>query len=229
MEWRQFLTQLADENIKNLKDLKDLSSSNVPTEATVRKTFIESFPELHGVADNPFKGDKTKEAQQTLIYKCFEQVCPELKNKRKGKWQILRDWLNDEFTKLTSPQKKSQFRANEPLPSIPVWHGRELLLAQLEEFLKESTLRVLVLLGRGGIGKTSLAIKLMEKIAPQYQQVFYFRVREGTSLNDFVALVLGQEALAGETVEAKILETLRCFQQSTLLILDNLEDGLHPG
>ncbi|PZO37309.1 MAG: hypothetical protein DCF19_19210 [Pseudanabaena frigida] len=223
MEWREFLAQLADENIKNLKDL----SSNVPT-ATVRKTFIESFPERHGVADNPFKGDKTKEAQQTLVYKCFEEVCPDLKAKSKGKWQVLRDWLNDEFASLSSPQKKDRFRANEPLPSIPVWHGRELLLTQLQEFLKEATLRVLVLLGQGGIGKTSLAIKLMEKIAPQYKQVFYFRVREGKSFDDLVALVLGQEALADQTVEAKILEILRCFQQPTLLVLDNLEDGLHP-
>jgi tetratricopeptide (TPR) repeat protein len=224
MEWQEFLTKLANEYIKNLKDL----DPKAPNESTVRKTFIESFPAYQDVLENPFKDVKAKAAHQTLIYRCFESDCTELVKRTRDKWEVLRDWLNDKFASLSSPQKKDRFRANEPLPSIPVWHGRELLLTQLEEFLKESTLRVLVLLGQGGIGKTSLAIKLMEKIAPQYKQVFYFRVREGTSFNDFVALVLGQEALAGETVEAKILEMLRCFQQTTLLILDNLEDGLHP-
>ncbi|WP_271254213.1 tetratricopeptide repeat protein [Pseudanabaena sp. Chao 1811] len=225
MEWREFLTQLADENIRNLKDL----NSNAPTEATVRKTFIESFPEHHGVADNPFKGDKTKEAQQTLVYKCFEKVCPDLQDKRKGKWQILRDWLNDEFSSLSSHQKKDQVRANEPLPSIPVWHGREELLTQLQELLKESALRVLVLLGQGGIGKTSLAIKLMEKIKPQYQQVFYFRVREGTSFDDLANLILGDLQANFPKVENKIYGILQCLEKERcLLVLDNLEEILQP-
>ncbi|WP_434686824.1 tetratricopeptide repeat protein [Pseudanabaena minima] len=225
MEWREFLTQLADENIRNLKAL----SSNAPTESIVRKTFIESFPEHHGVADNPFKDNKTKEAQQTLVYKCFEQVCHDLKDKSKGKWQILRDWLNDEFTKLNSPKKKDRFRANEPLPSIPVWHGREVLLTQLQNFLKESTLRVLVLLGQGGIGKTSLAIKLMEKIVPQYKQVFYFRVREGTSFDDLANLLLGNLQANFPKVEDKIYGILQCLEKERcLLVLDNLEEILQP-
>jgi tetratricopeptide (TPR) repeat protein len=225
MEWQEFLTKLANEYIKNLKDLEP----KAPNESTVRKTFIESFPAYQDVSGNPFKDVKAKAAHQTLIYRCFESDCTELVKRTRDKWDVLRDWLNDEFTQLNSPQKKDRFRANEPLPSIPVWHGRELLLTQLQESLKESTLRVLVLLGQGGIGKTSLAIKLMEKIAPQYRQVFYFRVREGTSFDDLANLLLGDLQANFPKVEDKIYGILQCLEKERcLLVLDNLEEILQP-
>ncbi|OYQ64537.1 hypothetical protein B9G53_11445, partial [Pseudanabaena sp. SR411] len=225
MEWQEFLTRLANEYIKNLKDL----DPKAPNESTVRKTFIESFPAYQDVPENPFKDVKAKAAHQTLIYRYFESDCTELVKRTRDKWDVLRDWLNDKFASLSSPQKKDRFRANEPLPSIPVWHGRELMLTQLQEFLKESTLRVLVLLGQGGIGKTSLAIKLMEKIAPQYKQVFYFRVREGTSFDDLANLILGDLQANFPKVEDKIYGILQCLEKDRcLLVLDNLEEILQP-
>lgn len=54
----------------------------------------------------------------------------------------------------------------EGFPAIPVWQGRDELLTQLTAKLHQwnHRLNVLALVGQGGIGKTSLAVKLLETI-----------------------------------------------------------------
>ncbi|MEH2449636.1 MAG: tetratricopeptide repeat protein [Nostoc sp.] len=127
-----------------------------------------------------------------------------------------------------------------------MWKGRDELLQQLQAKLLqlENPPKVLALIGQGGIGKTSLAVKLLEALGINFQSriltdcpyecVIYFKAQEGTSFNDVAEFLLidGLGIQTAETLKtadekiAKIIEGLA--QTRTLVVLDNLESILQP-
>ena len=120
--------------------------------------------------------------------------------------------------------------SNQTLPAIPVWHGREDLLKTLQEALQEAMLRVLVLMGQGGIGKTSLAVKLLEAIQGDYEQTYFLKVQEGSSFDDLATLVLGDLRVNCKTDDESICAIANLFsKQRCLLVLDELEKILKAG
>lgn len=122
--------------------------------------------------------------------------------------------------------------------------GRDRLLEDLRDELLVQRRKVLVLVGQGGIGKTSLAVKLLEACGVEvrtqrltsacaFGRVVYVRVQEGLSFDGVVSeLARGLEVslsdgmLPGQTIDALIggLQRSHC-----LLVLDNLEDLLAAG
>ena len=120
--------------------------------------------------------------------------------------------------------------SNQTLPAIPVWHGRENLLKTLQEALQEPMLRILVLMGQGGIGKTSLAVKLLEAIQGDYEQTYFLKVQEGSSFDDLATLVLGDLRVNCKTDDESICAIANLFsKQRCLLVLDELEKILKAG
>jgi hypothetical protein len=130
---------------------------------------------------------------------------------------------------------------SEQIRQVPLWVGQDELLAELKDDLLHRRRKVLVLVGQGGIGKTSLAVKLLEAcgvdggmLSPDcgYERVLYLRVQEGMSFDGVMSLVrqgldLGLEGLPPSQRIDRVIGALQ--EQRHLLVLDNLEDVLRLG
>ena len=88
---------------------------------------------------------------------------------------------------------------------------------------------MITLLGIGGIGKTSLAARLAQQIAPAFDAVIWRSVRNapplGTLLQDLVPFLSQQQDL--EPNLARLMHWLR--SRRGLIVLDNIETLLSPG
>jgi tetratricopeptide (TPR) repeat protein len=154
------------------------------------------------------------------------------------------------------PDKSIRVAVSQMPESVPVWKGRDELMAKLTAKLVQilpdgsSPPKVLAIVGQGGMGKTSLAIKLVEGLgmnwqhsvsqagksflAGGYECVMYFKVQEGTSFDDVAGFLLREGlgipgAAELKKPEEKIAKIMMGLQQTRcLLVLDNLEDILHP-
>jgi tetratricopeptide (TPR) repeat protein/transcriptional regulator with XRE-family HTH domain len=145
----------------------------------------------------------------------------------------------------STPATDKKVALHEAIPAVPVWKGRDELLNDLKTKLlqPETPPKVLALIGQGGIGKTSLAVKLLEAIGVNlssrtvttdcpYQCAMYFKTKEGTSFDevaDFL-LIYGLDFKTAEplkTADEKIAKIIAGFTETRcLLVLDNLESVL---
>ncbi|MEG4057680.1 MULTISPECIES: tetratricopeptide repeat protein [unclassified Microcoleus] len=156
-----------------------------------------------------------------------------------------------------APPDKPRVAFSQLPDSIPVWKGRdelvENLTAKLVQILPDGTSppKVLAIIGQGGMGKTSLAVKLAEALGVNWQKsvfqkgeslpggdykcAMYFEAKERMSFDDVAGFLLRSEGLgiqAAEvlkTADEKIAKIMAGLQQTRcLLVLDNLESILHP-
>ncbi|OLP15872.1 hypothetical protein BST81_23900 [Leptolyngbya sp. 'hensonii'] len=120
-------------------------------------------------------------------------------------------------------------------PDIPVFYGRTEELTTLKTWLLQDKCRLVALLGMGGIGKTTLAVKLVESLENQFEVVLWRSLLNATPLEeiltDWIKVLSGQqETQFPENLEAA-LARLRHYLQSRrcLLILDNVETIFSSG
>ncbi len=119
-------------------------------------------------------------------------------------------------------------------PAVPAIQGRAPELAALECWVQQERCRLILLLGEGGIGKTTLAAKLAHDLAPAFPAVYWRSLRAAPPAEDWlagaIAAVSTAQAVLPHGLEARLgllLELLR--ERRALLVLDNLETVLEPG
>jgi hypothetical protein len=117
---------------------------------------------------------------------------------------------------------------------VPALQGRWEELALLAGWVREASCRVVQVLGAGGIGKTTLAVRLARELAPEFPVLSWRSLRNAPAAEEWLAGVIGSlsasRALPPESLEARLdlaLALLR--EQRVLLVLDNLETILEPG
>jgi WD40 repeat protein/transcriptional regulator with XRE-family HTH domain len=119
-------------------------------------------------------------------------------------------------------------------PEVSSFYGREAELALLTDWLLAQRCRVVSLLGLGGIGKTLLAARLAQMVAPHFERAYWRSLRDAPPTGEWLAGAIGflsdqqvvPPAADAERLAAllELLRTRRC-----LLVLDNFETLFEPG
>ena len=103
--------------------------------------------------------------------------------------------------------------------------GRRDELAEIRDRLADGSVRLLTLTGPGGTGKTTLAIKVAEELAPRFPGSVSFVDLSGARDTNAVLVAIARSVGLGEIIdrplEDELVDSLR--NRQVLLVLDNFE------
>ncbi|WP_242060045.1 NB-ARC domain-containing protein [Oscillatoria sp. FACHB-1407] len=117
---------------------------------------------------------------------------------------------------------------------VPIFYGRTHELEVLEQWIVEDQCRLVALLGMGGIGKTTLAIKLAEQLQDQFDTLIWQSLRNAPPIEEVMTHLIHvlsesqmssakQQAIA-ETLDSQMSQLMGYLRTSRcLLVFDNIE------
>jgi WD40 repeat protein/transcriptional regulator with XRE-family HTH domain len=135
-----------------------------------------------------------------------------------------------------TPLSRSERRVDwGDAPDVTSFYGREWELDLLSTWVVKERCRVVSVLGQGGIGKSTLATKVMHRVADDFEVVIWRSLRDVPNceaLLDSCLQVLAPEGLfevssSFERRQDLLLECLR--SQRILLVYDNVESFFQEG
>ena len=134
-----------------------------------------------------------------------------------------------------SPAPPPQPQQNQPqthidlgnAPEIFNFYNRTSELATLENWILQDNSRLIALLGINGIGKTTLAIRLIDRIKTEFNYIIYRSLRFSpnleTTLTNLLKIFTGSSEIP-QNIETKISQTLDYLRKHRcLIILDDLQ------
>jgi WD40 repeat protein len=113
-------------------------------------------------------------------------------------------------------------------PELTFFCGRTEELQTLESWITIDRCKVVILLGMGGMGKTTLAVQLADRLLDQFEFVVWRSLRNApapTALMTNVLQCLGEVVSSEENLLPRLMTFLR--QHRCLLVLDNAESILN--
>ncbi len=116
-------------------------------------------------------------------------------------------------------------------PDTSVFYGRSMELSKLQHWVLKERCRVVTLLGIGGIGKSTLTVKLGLQIQDEFEVVVWRSLQNApsveetlTSILQFVLWALRKDIEIPQSLNGKISKLMECLiNHRCLLILDNVE------
>ena len=109
--------------------------------------------------------------------------------------------------------------------------GRDAELVRLQQWVLEEQCRLILLLGIGGIGKSTLAARVVQQIETQFEVVVWRSLQNAPPLEEWLASVLpvllqaqGEDIALPSSLDGKLLKLMEGLRACRcLLILDNAE------
>ena len=131
------------------------------------------------------------------------------------------------------PAKETRIDWGEAV-DVSIFYGRTSELETLERWVVSDSCRLIALLGMGGIGKTSLAAKLGEKVQDEFDYVVWRSLRNAPSIDELLTSLIrflsDQHDDLPATLNGQISRLVECLNQNRcLVILDNVEAILQGG
>jgi len=172
------------------------------------------------------------------LYRSLEAIADQPINTLR--WEKVPEWLEAKGYK-TQRQTLHDPIANTPMnpqasladwgeaPNIQTFYGRTEDLAKLEQWLVRDRCHLLAICGMGGIGKTALAVKLVENIQSQFDYLIWRSLRGAQPTAQLIADLLqflNHSQQTGFSI-SDLLEVLR--QKRCLIVLDDFEATLQDG
>jgi hypothetical protein len=121
---------------------------------------------------------------------------------------------------------------------VSTFYGREPELSCLRQWILVENCRLVTVLGMGGMGKSSLAVKLGLQIQSEFERVVWRSLQNAPPLevllNNLLQSLRQEEAIdvvtGGDRLESKLSKLMEYLRNSRcLLVLDNLETLLSSG
>lgn len=208
---------------------------------------IESLKVLDILEDIRIKKQGTDDWYFTLkvwskdTVKNLSQFDREWENKKLEKPRVIVPTFQDDITsEITDVVGHKEVTTNKrqdwgEAVDVSIFYGRTEEAVTLERWIVQECCRIVTIVGMGGIGKTSLSVKLAEQIQGNFEYVIWRTLRNAPPIQDILADLIEflsnqQEIDLPETIESRISLLINYLRSSRcLLLLDNFETIMRSG
>jgi WD40 repeat protein len=177
-----------------------------------------------------------------------------IKDVGSGLWRSLSKALNEKVTKnnlydvlqrFVEQQEEAQKTAKLQTINarinwgeaidVSIFYGRSEELTKLKLCILQEHCRIITIIGMGGMGKTSFAIKLAEEIQNEFDFVIWRSLRDTMPIDEYLTTLIKffsqqQETELPDNTGGKISRLIELLKRSRcLMILDNFETILQDG
>ncbi len=227
--------------------LSDLQQAILRQSWSLQRQSYDRIADTYGYSPTYLKHDVGPK-----LWKILSEILGEKVNKTNFRAAIERRLIVENVTAQQEQTSQSQERTTttpSPVPDVyenqevatkarqdlgevldvSFFYGRQQELAQLQQWILVERCRVVAVLGMGGMGKTSLSVKLAQQLQSQFELVIWRSLRNAPPIQEILAQLLQflsnqQEIDRPETVDSKVSRLLHYLRSHRcLLILDNVE------
>ncbi|XGV95146.1 MAG: NB-ARC domain-containing protein [Leptolyngbya sp. BL-A-14] len=226
-----------------MSTIPDSFVAEMATQQGVTRTELEAL--LLALDDHPgAEIAKTLEISEAAVRKRLGESYKKFHIDAGGnkKLTYLKQKLLSEYQARQSDQTKPNYDWGEAVDVVD-FCGREAQLTELEDWIVGDAMRrdratnrcrLVAVLGIGGIGKTTLAARIAQKVQDQFEYLIWRSLRNAPSLNDILAELLkflpGSETDLPDDENSRLLRLLQVLRDHRcLIILDNVESILRSG
>jgi hypothetical protein len=201
-----------------------IACQNHLSEGHVRDTASELWQALSNVlGENVNKSNARNILEKIIIsnsvssvnFNSFNQVSICSKQKRYPK-----------SSPLSKPIENTTCLDIDTAPEITAFYGRSEELNTLKTWLTQDCTRIITLVGIIGIGKTTLAIKLIEELQTQFEYIVYRSLRYSQTIDSFLTDLLPTfiSPIIPNTLDRQVDILLKFLRQHCcLIILDDVQ------
>ncbi len=141
------------------------------------------------------------------------------------RWEKVSEWLELKGYKLSNPAPTPPPKCIDwgTAPEISLFFGRSEDLGKLTQWIIGDRIRLLVIYGMGGVGKTAFTVKLAERVCADFASLHWRSLKNAQPLTLLIGEILGEHSAdLSAMVEF-------CKQARRLFVLDDFETVLQDG